>query len=214
MDPLEWVTCCTIQVFESYGVSHVGCNRDKTLESHSSPRRWCDSTTRFGPESGNGGPTIYHDAIKNGWQRKVTTMYAKMLVLRFPKEIVDKPIITNLVRNFNLNFNILKAQIYPRKEGLMVLELRGNRKDFEKGVRYLQDIGVKVESIAQGICRNDELCYQCGACTAVCPTGALHIKRPEMSVLFESERCSACELCVKACPARAMVVMLDKTLEL
>ena len=141
-------------------------------------------------------------------------MHAKMLVLRFPKEIVDKPIITNLVRNYNLSFNILKAQIYPRKEGIMVLELRGNRKDFEKGMQYLQDIGVKVESIAQGICRDDELCYQCGACTAVCPTGALHIQRPEMLVLFESERCSACELCVKACPARAMVVMLDKSLEL
>jgi len=141
-------------------------------------------------------------------------MHAKMLVLRFPKEIVDKPIITNLVRNYNLSFNILKAQIYPRKEGIMVLELRGNRKDFEKGMQYLQDIGVKVESIAQGICRDDELCYQCGACTAVCPTGALHIQRPEMFVLFESERCSACELCVKACPARAMVVMLDKSLEL
>jgi L-aspartate semialdehyde sulfurtransferase ferredoxin len=146
--------------------------------------------------------------------REKRPMYAKMLVLRFPKAIVDKPIITNLVRNFNLSFNILKAQIYPRKEGLMVLELRGNRKDYEKGVRYLQDIGVKVESIALGVGRNDDLCYQCGACTAVCPTGALHILRPEMLVLFDSERCSACELCVKACPARAMMVKLDQSLEL
>jgi ferredoxin len=153
-------------------------------------------------------------SLRSSANKKEKRMHAKMLVLRFPKEIVDKPIITNLVRDYDLNFNILKAQIYPRKEGLMVLELRGNRKDFNKGVQYLQDIGVIVESIAQGICRNDELCYQCGACTAVCPTGALHIKRPEMEVLFESERCSACELCVKACPARAMVVMLDKTLEL
>jgi L-aspartate semialdehyde sulfurtransferase ferredoxin len=151
---------------------------------------------------------------KTSPQERSASMHAKMLVLRFSKEIVDKPIITNLVRNFNLSFNILKAQIYPRKEGLMVLELRGNRRDFEKGVRYLQDIGVEVESIAQGVGRNDDLCYQCGACTAVCPTGALHIQRPEMLVLFDSERCSACELCVKACPARAMVVMLDKSLEL
>ncbi len=127
-------------------------------------------------------------------------MFARMLVLRFPKEVVDKPIVTNLVRNYNLSFNILKAQIFPRKEGLMVLELRGNRKDYEKGLKYLKDIGVKVESIAQGIRRDEDKCYQCGACTAVCPTGALHIRRPEMAVLFESERCSACELCVKTCP--------------
>ncbi len=141
-------------------------------------------------------------------------MYARMLVLRFPKEVVDKPIVTNLVRNYNLSFNILKAQIFPRKEGLMVLELRGNRSDYEKGLQYLKDIGVKVESIAQGIRRDEDRCYQCGACTAVCPTGALHIKRPQMEVLFDSERCSACELCVTTCPARAMIVMFDRQMEL
>lgn len=141
-------------------------------------------------------------------------MYARMLVLRFPKEIVDKPIVTNLVRNYNLSFNILKAQIFPRKEGLMVMELRGNRKDYERGLQYLRDIGVIVESIAQGIRRDEEKCYQCGACTAVCPTGALHIKRPEMEVLFDSERCSACELCVKTCPARAMIVLFDQKMSL
>jgi L-aspartate semialdehyde sulfurtransferase ferredoxin len=139
-------------------------------------------------------------------------MLARMLVLRFPKEIVDKPIITNLVRNYNLTFNILKAQIYPRKEGLVVLELRGNRDDFHAGVQYLKDIGVVIEPIAQAIRRDEDKCYQCGTCTAVCPTGALHIQRPEMAVLFESERCSACELCVKACPTRAMIVTFDKNI--
>jgi ferredoxin len=109
---------------------------------------------------------------------------------------------------------MLKAQIFPRKEGLMVMELRGNRKDYERGLQYLKDIGVIVESIAQGIRRDEERCYQCGACTAVCPTGALHIKRPEMEVLFDSERCSACELCVKTCPARAMIVLFDQKMTL
>ncbi|MDY6909581.1 MAG: NIL domain-containing protein [Thermodesulfobacteriota bacterium] len=141
-------------------------------------------------------------------------MYARMLLLRFPREIVDKPIVTNLVRTYDLSLNILKAQIYPRKEGLMVMELRGNRKDYERGIQYLRDIGVIIESIAQGIRRDDERCYQCGACTAVCPTGALHIQRPEMEVLFDSERCSACELCVKTCPSRAMIVTLDRSLDL
>ncbi len=141
-------------------------------------------------------------------------MYSKMLVLRFPKEIVDKPIISNLVRNYDLTFNILKAQIYPRKEGMVVLELCGNSKDFQLGLQYLKDIGVQIEPVAQSIRRDEEKCYQCGACTAVCPTGALSIKRPEMQVLFESERCSACELCVRTCPARAMIVTFDKILDL
>lgn len=137
-------------------------------------------------------------------------MHARMLVLRFSKDIVDKPIISGLVRDFNLNFNILKAQIFPRREGMLVMELRGGRRDFEKGIRYLEKLGVRVEPVGQGIRRDEDKCYQCGACTAVCPTGALHVKRPGMEVLFESERCSACELCVKTCPVRAMIVTFDK----
>jgi ferredoxin len=139
-------------------------------------------------------------------------MYAKILSLRFPKEIVNQPIAVNLVKEFDLSFNILKATIYPRKEGIAVLELRGHRKNFLKGVRYLKGLGIKVESIGQDIKRDEELCFQCGACTAVCPTGALHIKRPEMEVLFDSEKCSACELCVPTCPARAMSVKFNKSL--
>jgi L-aspartate semialdehyde sulfurtransferase ferredoxin len=139
-------------------------------------------------------------------------MYSKMLSLRFPKKIVNEPIAVNLVKKFDLSFNILKATIYPRKEGLMVLELSGHKKNFQRGVRYLKGLGIKVESISQDIKRDEETCFQCGACTAVCPTGALHIKRPEMEVIFETDRCSACELCVSACPARAMKVKFDKSL--
>jgi ferredoxin len=118
----------------------------------------------------------------------------------------------NLVKEFDLSFNILKATIYPRKEGLMVLELSGERKNFQKGVRYLKGIGVKVESIGQDIRRDEERCFQCGACTAVCPTRALYVQRPEMEVIFDRDRCSACELCVAACPAGAMSVNFDKSL--
>jgi ferredoxin len=140
------------------------------------------------------------------------TMYSKTLSLRFPKKTVNEPVVVNLVKKFDLSFNILKATIYPRKEGFMVLELSGHRKNFQRGVRYLKGLGVKVENIAQDIKRDEEKCFQCGACTAVCPTGALYIKRPEMEVIFDSEKCSACELCVSACIARAMEVKFDRSL--
>lgn len=139
-------------------------------------------------------------------------MYSKMVTLRFPKTNVNKPIIANLVKKFDLTFNILKATIYPRKEGLVVMELTGDRKNYQEGVRYLKDIGIKVEAIGQDIRRDEEKCYQCGACTAVCPTGALYIQRPEMAVIFEKDKCSACELCVVTCPAMAMETKFDKTI--
>ena len=139
-------------------------------------------------------------------------MHSRTLILRFPREIVDKPIIYNLVRDYSLDFNILKAQIFPRKEGMLVMELRGSDDDFEKGIKYLEQVGVQVEPVGQGIRRDEEICYQCGSCTAVCPTGALHVERPQMEVKFDSDRCSACELCVKTCPVRAMIVTFDKAL--
>jgi ferredoxin len=125
---------------------------------------------------------------------------------------VNEPIVVNLVRKFDLTFNILKATIYPRREGLVVMELSGHKKNFQKGVRYLKSLGMKVESIAQDIKRNEEKCYQCGACTAVCPTGALYITRPDMEVIFDTDKCSACEMCVLACPARAMEVKFNRSI--
>jgi ferredoxin len=138
--------------------------------------------------------------------------YTKMLSLRFPPSAVNEPIITNLIRRFDLSCNILKATIYPRKEGMAVMEVSGHRKNFRKGLQYLKSLGIKVESIGEDVKRDDEKCFQCGACTAVCPTGALYIRRPAMEVVFQKDRCSACEMCVVACPARAMEVRFNRRL--
>ena len=52
----------------------------------------------------------------------------------------------------------------------------------------------------------DSACVYCGNCIAVCPTGALAVKRPLMEIDFDQEKCSICELCVPACPTRAMEI--------
>ncbi len=131
-------------------------------------------------------------------------MYSKILILRFPVTEVQKPIVCNLARNHDLIFNILNAGILPRKEGYMVLELSGTRKNFREGVDYLKSQGVDVQNASREVKRDEAVCTQCGSCTAVCPTGALWIKRPEMEVIFDQQKCSVCELCVPACPPRAM----------
>jgi L-aspartate semialdehyde sulfurtransferase ferredoxin len=133
-------------------------------------------------------------------------LYSKILILRFDKTEVQEPIVCNLTRDHDLIFNILNATILPRKEGIMVLELSGSKKNFREGVKYLKNKGVHVENASQEISRDKRKCTHCGACTAVCPTGALSVERPEMSVQFEQKKCSICELCVPACPTRAMEI--------
>jgi len=133
-------------------------------------------------------------------------VYSKILMLRFPQQEVQKPVVCHLAKDFNLVFNILNARILPRKEGVMVMELYGTKEHFKDGVRFLKAQGVRVQNASQEVHRNEEKCTHCGACTAVCPTGALWINRPDMSVTFEQGKCSVCELCVTTCPVRAMDV--------
>ena len=133
-------------------------------------------------------------------------MFSKILMLRFPEKEVQKPIVCYLAKDYDLTFNILNAAILPQKEGVMVLELSGSRKNFKEGVEYLKEQGVQVQHAAREVKRNQKKCTHCGACTAVCPTGALSVHRPDMAVEFVESKCSVCELCVPACPTRAMDV--------
>ena len=136
-------------------------------------------------------------------------MYTRIYILKFPKDIVDQPIICQLVKQFDVEFNILKATILPQHEGVMILELRGHKENIKKGLTYLKGLDVKAESVATSIHRDDERCFQCGACTGICPTEALSLKRPEMAVIFDAEKCSGFGLCVSVCPVKAMEVALD-----
>ena len=131
-------------------------------------------------------------------------MYSRILKLRFPQTEVQKPIVCYLAKDFDLTFNILNAAVLSRKEGIMVLELSGTPKNYRAGVQYLKDQGVHVKNADQEIKRDKKKCTHCGTCIAVCPTGALSIQRPEMSVDFNQKKCSICELCIPLCPTRAM----------
>jgi ferredoxin len=136
-------------------------------------------------------------------------MSNRIYVLKFPKATIDQPIICKLVKKYGIEFNILRADINLQQEGLMVLELMGHKTKVDQGIQYLKDVGVQVERLAAGIRRDDDKCFQCGACTGICPTGALSIHRPDMAVLFDLDKCTGCGLCVAVCPVRAMAVCLE-----
>jgi ferredoxin len=137
-------------------------------------------------------------------------VYNRIYLLRFSKDASNEPIIYQLVKHYDVEFNILKADILPQREGFMILGLKGTKANVGKGLAYLEERGVKVERLAASIRRDDEKCFQCGVCTGVCPVGALSLHRPDMAVLFDPDRCTGCSLCVPICPVRAMELSLGQ----
>lgn len=129
---------------------------------------------------------------------------SKRIVLRFPKRLVDRPIIYRLVKDYDLEFNILKASVTPEKEGLMVLELKGNQAEYDNGIDFLIKAGVNIQSLSRDVMRNDEKCTNCGACITVCPAGAFRVDSRTRVIYFDNEKCIACGACIPACPPRAM----------
>ncbi len=130
---------------------------------------------------------------------------SKKIVLHFPKRLVDRPIVYRLVKDYDLEFNILKAFFTPEEEGgLMVLEITGKQENYDKGIRYLTESGLRIQSLSQDVIRNEERCTHCGACITICPTDAFELDPQTRRVNFKDAKCVACGQCIKACPPRAM----------
>ncbi len=136
-------------------------------------------------------------------------MASKKAVLRFPEKLIDQPIISRLVREHNLEFNILRASITALDEGLMVLELKGDQAECSKGLEFLKQLGVEVRPLDEVILRDEDRCTSCGVCHTVCPAGALVLNRETGATDFKQEECIGCELCIPACPPRAMLTRFN-----
>lgn len=132
-------------------------------------------------------------------------MATRRVVFKFPSSLVEQPITYRLVKDFDLVFNILRARV-TEDDGLLVIGLEGDEIALDKALAWVENQGVVVESLSHDVTRDDDRCVDCGACTTVCPTGALSIDKVTREVSFEAEECVACELCVPACPYRAMQV--------
>ena len=133
-------------------------------------------------------------------------MIKRKLVLSFPENIVTKPITYRLVKEFNLEFNILRAEITPDMEGKMLIELRGDKDKIEQSIKYLTDTGVSVQEAAKDIIIDKNLCVDCGICTSICITQAISLDNKTSKLKFNKEKCILSELCLDCCPVSAIKV--------
>jgi L-aspartate semialdehyde sulfurtransferase ferredoxin len=137
-------------------------------------------------------------------------VYNQIYILRFPKDTSDQPYIYRLVKEYDIEFNILKADILLQREGLMIIELKASSKaNVKAGLEYLRNLGVKTRAAGGTHSPGRWQLLSVRRLYRVCPVGALAIRRPEMAVVFDAEKCTGCGLCVPICPVRAMEVSLN-----
>lgn len=128
------------------------------------------------------------------------------VILEYPPECSDKPLTYHLVKDFDLRINILRGTITAGKEGKLLVEVESEEENIERGLDFLRGEGVGIKLMSQQVVLEEEKCIHCGACTAVCFSGALQMNRQDWKLLFEPEKCLACELCVAACPLQLINV--------
>ncbi len=133
-------------------------------------------------------------------------MIKRRYILNFPPQSGDKPLSYQLVKEYDIRINILKAEVFPGKRGSLLLELQGTKENIKKGITYLTKQNVICESLEKRIQFQDEKCIDCGNCTAVCFAGALTMDKANWKLKFDKNKCVVCELCIPACPLKLFTI--------
>jgi ferredoxin len=123
--------------------------------------------------------------------------------LKFSPKMVNKAVITDLIKNFDVSFNILRADINP-KGGKMLIEINGS--EAEKGIEYIEKAGIDVSPVKRVVKKDKDLCIDCGACVSICPVKAIVVE-DDWTVDVDDTECVGCKLCTYSCPTKAIKVV-------
>jgi ferredoxin len=131
-------------------------------------------------------------------------MVTKRFVLTFPERIVTKPITYRLVKDFDLQFNILKAEITAEIEGKILIEIKGEKLKLEQGIDFLLKEGITIQDASRDIIVDRQQCINCGMCPSLCPTQALTMDSKKHELIFDKYKCILCGFCENSCPVNAI----------
>lgn len=122
--------------------------------------------------------------------------------LKFSPSIVNKAVISDLIKNYDVSFNILRADITP-KGGKMLIEISG--REANKGITYLEKEGIQLDPIKKVVKKDDEKCMDCGECISLCPVEAITMER-DWTVEVDDQKCIGCGFCTSSCPTKAIKI--------
>lgn len=136
-------------------------------------------------------------------QEAVRKVYKMKAWLKFSQKMVNQAVITDLIKNFDVNFNILRADIHP-KGGKMLIEITGP--EVEEGIIYIKNEGIEVSPVKRVVKKDKELCIDCGACVSLCPVKAISVEE-DWTIDVNDKECIGCKLCTFSCPTKAIKVV-------
>jgi L-aspartate semialdehyde sulfurtransferase ferredoxin len=131
-------------------------------------------------------------------------MITRRLILNFPEKIVTKPITYRLVKDYDLQFNILRAEITANATGKILIEIMGSKNKIEEGIKFLESENISIQEASRDIIVDKEQCMDCGVCTSICITQALILDKNNKQLIFDKNKCILCGFCQNCCPVNAI----------
>jgi L-aspartate semialdehyde sulfurtransferase ferredoxin len=130
-------------------------------------------------------------------------MTKKKFQLNFTPDLVNEPITYRMVKDYDLQINILRAEVND-VGGKMLIEMQGRPEMIKNSVDYLKQSKVEVRELKAYITKDEERCTHCGMCISICPVEAMSMDPDTKMVSYLPEKCIACGTCIDACPPGAI----------
>ncbi len=138
----------------------------------------------------------------------MSSIITKRILLSFYGALAGKPVVSDLIRKYELEINIYRASITPNEEGYMAIDIKGDSEKIEEALKFLNSLNVDIKQSETSLIWNEDRCVSCGNCLSHCPTNALYIAdESTRKVTFNGDKCIECLSCIKNCPFNACTTL-------
>jgi NAD-dependent dihydropyrimidine dehydrogenase PreA subunit len=122
------------------------------------------------------------------------------IVLKFPQEIMQDPLLADVVLETGVRINIDRALV-DRSVGEIVIDVPDER--VEEVAEAFRRRGAEVHEMDTPIVLDEAECVQCGACVSVCPVEVFTYNK-DRTISIDLTRCVLCKTCMTMCPHGAL----------